>query len=151
MDATENDSLLLSSTETGLFGEVGIKLAPFKFLTIVPLLGVGGLSQSYSMGRNTAYVEFDTLLGGNHWSTTLSSGTKLAGMGALEIGLLAQTSAGQVGLTLRGGYLYSPFAPSWRAPNGAAVTDAPDMRLGGPVATVGFVWLPAAQTVGSGP
>jgi hypothetical protein len=146
LDDVENDSLQLRTDATGIFGELGVKLAPAKFLTIVPLLGLGGLSQSFSLREKTGSIGFDTLFGSAPENLSLSPGMKLAGMGALELGLIATTKAGRFGIALRGGYLYSPFNPTWHLSNGAEVSDAPDAHLGGPFFSVGLLLMPEAQT-----
>jgi len=142
-DNVENDSFQLRTDATGIFGELGLKLAPVSFLTIVPMVGAGGLSQSFNLReRAAATLPFDSLLR----SASYASGMRLAGLAALELGFVATTKAGRFGLTLRGGYLYSPFSPTWRLANGTAVSDAPDIRLGGPFFSAGLLMMPAAQT-----
>jgi hypothetical protein len=144
-DDVENESYQLRTDATGIFGELGVKLAPAGFLTIVPLLGLGGLSQSFGLRQKTGSIGFDTLFGNAPENVSLSPGMKLAGMGALELGLIANTKAGRFGIALRGGYLYSPFKPVWRLANGAEVSDAPDVHLGGPFFSAGLLMMPAAQ------
>jgi hypothetical protein len=142
LDDVENDSFQLRTSATGIFGELGIKLAPVSFLTIVPMLGIGGLSQSFGLcEKSSGSVPFDSLLR----TASFSSGMQLTGMGALELGFAVTTKAGRFGLALRGGYLYSPFSPTWRLANGAQVSDAPDARLGGPFFSAGLLLMPAAQ------
>lgn len=150
-DDAENDSFQLRTDATGIFGEVGVKLAPASFLTIVPMLGVGGLSQSFAMRKKTPGngIEFDSLFGNEPDNLSLSTGMRLAGMGAIELGLAASTSAGRIGLALRGGYLYSPFSPNWHLPSGTQITGAPDDKLGGLFFSVGLLLMPAAQTASS--
>jgi hypothetical protein len=147
-DDVEDDAYQLRTDATGIFGEVGLKIAPFSFLSIVPMLGVGGLSQSFSVRARTGSISLDSLLGvGAPQAVSLTPGMKLAGLGALELGLAANTKAGRFGLALRGGYLYSPFKPDWRISNGAVVTGAPDSRLGGLFLSAGVLMMPQAQTV----
>jgi hypothetical protein len=136
----------LRTDATGIFGETGVKLAPVSFLTIVPMLGVGGLSQSFGLREKTDNIGFDTLFGNVPENLSLTTGMKLAGMGALELGLVANSTSGRIGIALRGGYLYSPFSPSWRIVNGAAVADAPGDHLGGWFFSVGLLLMPQAQT-----
>jgi len=147
-DDVETEGYQLRTDATGIFGELGVKLAPARFLTIVPLLGLGGLSQSFSLRATSDSVNFDTLLSGSPQVVNISPGMKLAGMGALELGLIANTKAGRFGITLRGGYIYSPFTPTWRLSNGARVTgpEVKDSRLGGPFFSVGLLMMPEAQT-----
>ena len=145
-DDVENDSFRLRTDATGIFGEVGMKLAPVSFLTIVPLLGVGGLSQSFGLRSKTDSVGFDTLFRNLPANVSLSTGMKLAGMAALEIGLIANSKTGRLGITLRGGYLYSPFTPTWRLASGAVVSGAPNNKLGGLFFSVGLLLMPEAQT-----
>ncbi len=144
-DDVEDSTFQLRTDATGIFGELGVKLAPAQFLTIVPLLGLGGLSQSFSLRQKTRSIGFDTLFGNAPENVSLTPGMRLAGMGALELGFVATTAAGRFGIALRGGYLYSPFNPVWHLANGAEVIDAPDMHLGGPFFSVGLLLMPAAQ------
>lgn len=146
-DDEENGSYQLRTDATGIFGEAGVKLAPVSFLTIVPLLGLGGLSQSFGVSsKSSAQVPLDSLLGDLPRTASFSSGLRPAGMGALELGLILNTKAGRIGIALRGGYLYSPFAPTWVLSNGTEVSNAPDTRLGGPFYSVGLVLMPEAQS-----
>jgi hypothetical protein len=144
-DDVELGSYHLRTEETGIFGEMGLRLTPASFLTIVPLLGVGGLGQSFGLRENTDDVGFDDLFGEAPVNLSLSTGTKLAGMGALELGLVANSKSGRIGVALRGGYLYSPFTPTWRLSNGAALSGAPDDRLGGLFFSAGLLLMPQAQ------
>jgi hypothetical protein len=148
-DDSENEDYQLRTDATGIFGELGVKLVPLGFLTIVPLLGVGGLSQSFSLREKTGGIGFDTLFGSAPENLSLSPGMKLAGFGALELGLIASTKAGRFGLALRGGYIYSPFSLTWRITNGAPVTGTPDTHLGGPFFSAGLLMMPEPQTATS--
>ncbi len=146
-DDAENSSYQLRTDASGIFGEVGVKLAPASFLTIVPLLGVGGLSQSFNLRAKTGSISLDSLLGITTPQTvSISPGMRPAGFGALELGLIANTKTGGIGLTLRGGYMYSPFGLTWHLSNGATVTGVPDSRLGGPFFSIGLLLMPQAQT-----
>ncbi len=145
-DDVENDAFKLRTDATGIFGEAGLKIAPFRFLTIVPMIAAGGLSQSFSIREKTGEMTLDSLLGYPGRSASLTAGTNLAGLGALELGLAANSSAGGIGVALRGGYLYAPFRPNWRVVSGDAVSDAPDDRLGGWFISIGLLLTPAVQT-----
>ena len=145
-DDVDDGSHHLRTDATGIFGEVGVRLAPASFLTIVPLLGVGGLSQSFGMRVRRDSIWLDSLLIDAPDNVSLSAGTKLAGMGALELGLIANSNSGRIGIALRGGYLYSPFSPTWRIVNGAVVRNAPNDHLGGWFFSVGLLLMPQAQT-----
>ncbi len=149
-DDVENDSFRLRTDATGIFGEMGLKLAPVSFLTIVPMLGLGGLSQSFGLREKTGDIGFDTLFGDVPENVSLSSGMRLAGMAALELGLVVNSQSGRVGIALRGGYLYSPFTPTWRLASGAVVSDAPSDKLGGLFFSAGLLFMPQAETA-SGP
>jgi hypothetical protein len=145
-DNVDNGSYQLRTDATGIFGETGLRLAPFSFLTIVPMIGVGGLSQSFSLREKTGDIGFDTLFGNEPENLLLTTGTQLAGMGALELGLAANSSAGRIGITLRGGYLYAPFSPTWRIAGGTVVSKAPDDHIGGWFFSLGLLLMPRAQT-----
>jgi hypothetical protein len=145
-DDVENDAFKLRTDATGIFGEAGLKIAPFRFLTIVPMVGGGGLSQSFSIREKTSEMTLDSLLGYPGRSVSLATGMKLAGLAALELGLAANSASGGIGITLRGGYLYAPFSPNWRVVNGDIVSNAPGDRLGGWFFSVGLLLTPAVQT-----
>ncbi len=145
-DDVQNDAFRLRTDATGIFGEVGLKIAPFRFLTIVPMVAVGGLSQSFSIREKTRPMTLDSLLGYPVRSVSLTTGTTLAGLGALELGLAANSAAGGIGIALRGGYLYAPFRPGWRVVNGDVVSNAPEDRLRGWFFSVGLLLTPAVQT-----
>jgi hypothetical protein len=149
-DDVEAGSYHLRTDATGIFGEMGLKLAPVSFLTIVPMLGLGGLSQSFGLREKTGDIGFETLFGNVPGNLSLSAGTKLAGMAALELGLVLNSKSGRVGIALRGGYLYSPFTPTWHLANGAAVSAAPTNKLGGLFFSAGLLFMPQAETA-SGP
>jgi hypothetical protein len=145
-DDVANDAFKLRTDATGIFGEAGLKIAPFRFLTIVPMVAVGGVSQSFVIREMTGEMTLDSLLGYPGRSVSLTTGTKLAGLGALELGLAANSAAGGIGVALRGGYLYAPFSPNWRIVNGGVVSNAPDDRLGGWFFSVGLLLAPAVQS-----
>jgi len=145
-DDVDDGSYHLRTDATGIFGEVGLKLAPASFLTIVPMLGVGGLSQSLDLREKTDSVAFNQLFGNVPENLSFATGTKLSGMGALELGLTANSKTGGIGIALRGGYLYSPFNPSWHLANGTRITGAPGDKLGGLFFSVGLLLIPPVQT-----
>ena len=145
-DDIENEAFKLRTDATGIFGEAGLKIAPFRFLTIVPMVAVGGLSQSFGIREKTGELTLDGLLGYPGRSVSLATGMKLAGLAALELGLAANSATGGFGVVLRGGYLYAPFSPNWRVVNGDVVSNAPDDRLGGWFFSVGLLLTPAVQT-----
>jgi hypothetical protein len=151
-DDTDNGSFQLRTDATGIFGEAGLKLAPAKFLTFVPMLGLGGLSQSFNIRpEKTDNLKLDSLLMSPGRTATISPGMKLAGLAALELDLTAGTNTGRYGVALRAGYMYSPFALNWHLSNGADIVDAPATHIGGPFFSAGILLLPAAQTAGSQP
>ena len=145
-DDVETDSFQLRSDATGIFGEAGLKIAPLSFLTIVPMLGLGGLSQSFNIRERTGSLSIEELLQSPGRTAAISPGMKLTGLAALELDLTAGTATGRYGVALRVGYLYSPFSPTWRLSNGAEITDVPKSRIGGPFFSAGILLLPAAET-----
>ncbi len=147
-DDVENDGFHLRTEASAILGQVGMKITPFDFLSIVPMVGAGGLSQSFSIRARTEDLSLEELLSAPGQTATISSGMKLAGIAALEIGLSANTSSGRYGLALRAGYLYSPLSIAWHLSNGAEVTDTPAAKLAGPFFSVGLLILPAPQTNG---
>jgi hypothetical protein len=145
-DDVWNESFKLRTDATGIFGEAGLKIAPLSFLTIVPMVAVGGLSQSFSIREVTGPMTLDSLLGYPGQSLSLTTGTRFAGLAALELGLAANGAAGGIGVALRGGYLYAPFSPNWRVVNGNVVSGAPGDRLGGWFFSIGLLLAPAVET-----
>ena len=148
-DDVETDEYQLRTESSGIFGEVGFKLAPFSFLTIVPMVGIGGLSQTFNIRARSEDVNFDSLLIAPGRNAIITSGMKPTGLAALELGLTATTTSGSYGVALRAGYLYSPFDPDWHLSNGARVTGTPDARLRGPFFSVGFLIVPAPDVSSS--
>lgn len=145
-DDVETADFQLRTEATGIFGEAGLKLAPFPFLAIVPMLGLGGLSQSYNIRELTGSLALEELLGSPGRAVTISPGMKLTGLAALELDITAGTAAGRYGISLRGGYLYSPFRPAWHVNSGAEITGVPKSIVGGPFFSAGVLLLPAAET-----
>lgn len=140
---TETPTWQLRSEANALFGELGYKLAPAGWLTIVPMLGLGGLSQSLNLRSRTGELPLDSLLRSPGRDASIRTGLKLAGLASLELGLAVPTGTGSYGLTVRGGYFYSPVAPGWHLANGTRLTNAPTTSLRGPFLTIGLLILPA--------
>ena len=145
-DDVENDSFQLRTDATAILGEVGFRIAPFDFLTIVPMVGAGGLAENFNIRTKSPDMNLEELLRSPGQNATVSSGMKLAGMAALEIGLSVGTTSGRYGLAARAGYLYSPLTVDWHLSNGARVTGAPTRHVGGPFFSLGILLLPAAQS-----
>lgn len=146
-----NTNFLLRSEATGIFGEIGMKLAAFRFLTLVPMIGIGGINQSFTIQERSGEKSLDSLIEHPSRVVSLSPGMKLGGLAALELALIARTRSGNYGLALRAGYLYSPAELTWRQANGAGVTGVPATKLGGPFFSVGLVLMPEPQTLSSYP
>jgi len=140
-----NEDFQLRTEATGIFGEVGLKLVSLRFLTVVPMIGVGGLSQSFTVRERSGEKTLDSLLNYPGRVIGLSPGMRVSGLAALEVGLVAGTRSGRYGLALRAGYLYSPFDLTWRQSNGSEVTGVPDTKLGGPFFSAGILLMPEAQ------
>jgi hypothetical protein len=149
-DKVANDSFQLTTNATGLFGELAYRIGIADIVSIVPMVGVGGLSQSFHVRRDPADMSLEELLRSREAQVDVGTKMKLTGLAALELGLAANTKAGRFGIALRGGYLYSPFEPDWRSGSGGRVTGTPGGTLKGPFASVGLLFLPAAE-VNSGP
>ncbi len=145
-DDVENENYQLRTDATAIMGEVGLKITPFSFLTIIPMVAVGGLSQSFNIRTKSRDISLDSLLHNPGRNASIASGMKLAGMGALELGLSTPTGSGRYGVALRVGYLYSPMTVGWHLSNGAEINNAPGTKLGGPVFSLGFLLLPAPET-----
>ena len=150
-DDASNDSFQLNTTATAILGEVGFKIAPLDFLTIIPMVGLGAVNHSFNIRTRSEDITLDSLLSAPGRNASISSGMKFAGLAALELGLSVGTTTGHYGLALRGGYLYSPLSPGWRLSNGARLTGSPDSRLGGVFFSAGITLVPAAQTTTTGP
>jgi len=115
------------------------------FLTIVPLVGIGGVQPSFQIRKHTGDLTLDELLSAPSNIATISPGMKITGLGALELNLLLPTNTGSYGISLRGGYLYSPFTLDWRLANGARVTNTPDIKIKGPWFSLGLTLIPAPE------
>ena len=145
-DDVESDRWQLRTDATGIFGNVGLKLAPADFIIIVPSIGLGGLNQSFTIREKSSAVPIESLNGGAPEVISMSPGMKLAGLASLELDLTIRASTGRYGLSLRGGYLYSPLGLTWRLANGAEVRGTPSDKLGGPFFSAGILIMPDAQT-----
>ncbi len=143
-DDAQNESLHLRTDATGILGEIGLRLPFFKFLTVVPMLGLGGVQPHFHIREKSGDVPFDSLLR-RGVTVTLSPGMRLSGLVALEVNLLLSTKAGRYGLALRGGYLYSPFSLNWRLGNGARLVNAPGTSIRGPWFSVGITLIPPPE------
>lgn len=146
-----NTSFQLRSEATGIFGEIGMKLTPFRFLSLVPMIGIGGFNQSFTIRERSGEKTLDSLIEHPGRVVGLSPGIKFGGLAALELDLIAKTRSGNYGLALRAGYLYSPVELVWRQSNGSGVTGVPDTKLGGPFFSAGLLLMPEPQTVSSYP
>ncbi|MFO7639452.1 MAG: hypothetical protein R6X14_09235 [bacterium] len=141
----ETDSWQLRTEADALFGEIGFKLAPAGWLSIVPMVGVGGLSQSLHLRSRAGDLPLDSLLLNPGREVGIKTGLKLAGLASLELGVAVPTNAGSFGISARVGYLYSPLAPGWHTTSGSRLTDAPAAGLRGPFLSIGLLLLPAAE------
>ncbi|MGB9742292.1 MAG: hypothetical protein ACP5JB_05825 [candidate division WOR-3 bacterium] len=144
-DEVSNNSFQIYTQNWGVMAELGVKVPVFNFLTVVPMIGAGGVQPSFQIRAVSGDVQFDTLLQAPGMVAGISPGIKPAGLVALELGLLVPTRAGRYGLTVRGGYLYSPFGLNWRLTNGARVTGTPDSRIRGFWASLGITIIPAPE------
>ncbi|MEO0081266.1 MAG: hypothetical protein ABIL25_03105 [candidate division WOR-3 bacterium] len=144
-DDASTDSFHLRTEASGMFAEAGLKLVPTSFLTITPIIGAGGLSQSFSIRARTGDLNFEELLGAPGQAATILSGMKLTGLAALEFGLATRTTSGRYGLAVRAGYLYSPLSVTWHLVNGARIVGTPAVKLAGPFFSLGLLLMPAAQ------
>jgi hypothetical protein len=142
---TENSEFQLRAEASAVFGQVGFRIAPARWLGIVPMVGVGGLSQSLHIRSRTGDLTLDSLLRAPGRNASIESGLKLAGLAALELGLAVPVESGSYGVAARVGYFYSPVAPGWHLANGARLTDAPKTGLRGPFLTIGLLIMPAAE------
>lgn len=141
------DEFSLRTEHFGIMGELGYKLPLFKFLTVVPLLALGGVQPRFHIQKKTGEVALDSLLNAPGNTAMLSPGMRLTGLGALELNLLLPTKTGRYGFSLRGGYLYSPFRLDWRTANGARVTGTPDSKIQGPWFSVGISLIPSPEVM----
>ncbi|MEO0020126.1 MAG: hypothetical protein ABIK47_05750 [candidate division WOR-3 bacterium] len=141
----ENDSFHLRTENWGIFAELGLKLPIFKFLTFVPLVGIGGVQPSFQIRKRTGDMTLDSLLNAPFNIAHISPGMKITGLGALELNIILPTNTGSYGLSLRGGYLYSPFGLNWHLANGARITNTPDSKIKGPWLSLGLTIIPAPE------
>jgi len=141
----ENDRFHLRTEHTGIMAELGYKLPLFKFFTIVPLIGLGGVQPGFHIREKTGAISLDSLLQAPGNTAVLSPGMKITVLGALELHLLIPTNTGSYGLGLRGGYLYSPFRLDWHLANGSRITGTPDSKIQGLWFSVGITLIPAPE------
>ena len=55
-------------------------------------------------------------------------------------GLAIDIPFGFVGITLKGGYMWSPMNGPWTLENLGSIGNQPDLKLNGPFATVGIMF-----------
>lgn len=144
-DDVANERFQLRTDATGILGEIGLRLPVFNFLTVVPMLGIGGVQSNFHIREKTGDIPIDSLLSTPGRTSTISPGMKLTGLACLEFDLLISINAGKYGLALRGGYLYSPWPLEWRLANGARITDPPNSRIRGPWFSLGITLVPAPE------
>lgn len=140
-----NDSLHLRTENWGIFAELGLKLPLFNFLTFVPLVGIGGVQPSFQIRKRTGDMTLEELLNAPGNIAYISPGVKITGLGALELNLILPTNTGSYGVSLRGGYLYSPFTLDWHLANGSRITNTPDSKIKGPWFSLGLTIIPAPE------
>lgn len=144
-EQVRNDSFQLRTETWSIMGEAGLKLPIFGFMTVTPMIGLGGVQPAFQVKQLKGDVELDSLLKAPGRMASFSPGIKLAGLAALEISLNLPTKAGKYGVALRGGYLYSPFALRWCLPDGSEVRGAPDSRIRGFWVSAGLTLIPAPE------
>ncbi len=144
-DVVANETIQLRTETNAIFALAGWKLPLFRFLTIVPIVGLGGVQPVFQITEKTGDIPLESLLTAPGKIATLSPGFKPTGIAALELNLLVPTGSGNYGISLRGGYLYSPFPLNWRLPSGARVTSTPDTKIRGPWFSAGITLIPAAE------
>ncbi len=144
-DIVTNETIQLRTETTALLMMLGLKLPLFRFLTVVPMLALGGVQPGFQIMAKSGEIALDSLLTLPGQMTGLSPGLKLTGLAALELNLLIPTNSGNYGISLRGGYLYSPFVLNWRLPSGARVTGTPDTKIRGPWFSLGITIIPAPE------
>jgi len=141
----ESDSWRLRTESNALFGTLGYKLSPTTWLSVVPMLGVGGISQSLHLRARTGDLPLDTLLLGPGQDADIGTGLKFAGLASFELGLAFPTSSGSYGLSTRLGYIYSPLRPDWHLASGGRLRDAPTTGQRGPFVSIGLLVIPAPE------
>ncbi|MFO7675204.1 MAG: hypothetical protein R6X12_02640 [bacterium] len=146
---TETGEFHLRSEASAVMGEVGFQLSPAGWLSLIPMVGVGGLSQSLHLRSRTGELPLEELLGNPGQDAGIVSGLKFAGLAAIELGLAAPTESGRYGVAARIGYLYSPLDPTWHLANGSRITGAPRTGLRGPFLTLGLLIMPSAEVATS--
>ncbi len=144
-EQVRNDSFQLRTETWGIMGEAGLKLPIFGFITVTPMIGLGGVQPAFQLKQLKGDVELDSLLRVPGRMASFSPGIKPAGLAALELSLNLPTKAGKYGVALRGGYLYSPFALRWCLPDGSEVLGTPDSRIRGFWVSAGFTIIPAPE------
>ena len=145
-DDVQDDNFQLRTDAFAIMGELGLNIAPFNFLRLVPMIGLGGLNHSFTFRERTGDLTLDSLLQAPGRTASFSPGIKAAGLAAFELGVSFPTPQASYGVALRAGYLYSPLRLTWRLANGAEITGAPDTKLGGPFFSLGILLIPQAQT-----
>ncbi|MBS4016522.1 MAG: PDZ domain-containing protein [Candidatus Latescibacteria bacterium] len=129
-----NDSV---SVEVGYgvgFFEIGYSLINAKHFIFTPMLGIGGGGLGMKIIARYPPASIDSLL-------SYPGGQSQVSMGGLAMypGLAIDIPISFVGLSLKGGYIWSPISSGW-IHEGFGAIRGPDINLSGPFASFGIMF-----------
>ncbi len=131
-----NDSLDIEVGYGAGFFELGYAIVNGRNFMLTPLVGIGG--GGLSMKITPKYNRPTSLAGliNSPWGVAKVS----KGGIAMYPGLAIDIPFGFVGITLKGGYMWSPMNGPWTLENLGSIGNQPDLKLNGPFATVGIMF-----------
>jgi membrane-associated protease RseP (regulator of RpoE activity) len=131
-----NDSLDIEVGYGAGFFELGYAIVNKINFMLTPLVGIGG--GGLSMKITPKYNRPTSLTGliNSPWGVAKVS----KGGIAMYPGLAIDIPFGFVGITLKGGYMWSPMNGPWTLENLGSIGNQPDLKLNGPFATVGIMF-----------
>lgn len=131
-----NDSLDIEVGYGAGFFELGYAIVNERNFMLTPLVGIGG--GGLSMKITPKYNRPTSLAGliNSPWGVAKVS----KGGIAMYPGLAIDIPFGFVGITLKGGYMWSPMNGPWTLENLGSIGNQPDLKLNGPFATAGIMF-----------
>jgi PDZ domain-containing secreted protein len=131
-----NESLDVEVGYGAGFFELGYSIVNEKNFMITPLVGIGGYGLSMKITpKYNRPTTIDGLLS-SPWSIARASKGGLA----MYPGLAIDIPFSFVGLTFKGGYMWSPMSSAWTVENLGSIGNEPDPKLNGLFATAGIMF-----------
>lgn len=131
----DNDTVSVDVSYGVGFFEVGYALINAKHFMLTPLLGIGGCGLDMKISKLHPITNIDSLLSDPGGKIQVSKGGF-----AMYPGLAIDIPISFVGLSLKGGYIWSPMMSAWTQEGSAIKTNDPEVNLSGPFASLGIMF-----------